>query len=351
MRPSLQLLLLAALAACAREVEISLAPDASCAGRALGCLSYVQLVQVEPDGTASSHCASVTPAPRRAFDQLGLKGAVSMSQHGSASSLQVLGFGPSPAGPCTGPLLFAAGASSGTTVLPAACHIDCSQSGPGASGAVATFLNDPIDGAPQVDSGELFQAQALVPTANPEVRFTPFTQQALLDPSAAFAFSGPFLLVPPSTGAWCLAVRVRRDGVPPSLTCIDQGLAATAFTVGREDVASLNTRLSASAGFVVGQGFIVGRVLDADIGVPIAGAQVSPLTGGQAVAYFAGTGLSSDPNPVTDSSGLFAVLTADVLHLRATAPGYTARTSVAGAQQASNGQPGSIGLVQIALHH
>ncbi len=344
MRPLLQLLWLPALAACAGDVQISFAPDASCAGRALGCLSYVQLVQVERDGTASAHCASVPPAPR-SFDQLGLKGVVSMSQHGSASSVQVLAFGPSPAGPCTGPLLFAAGASSGTTVLPAACHIDCSQTGPGASGAGATFLNDPLDGAPQVDSGELFQAQALVPTANPEVRFTPFTQQALLDPSAAFAFSGPLLLVPPSAGPWCLAVRVRRDGVPPALTCIDQGAPATALTVGREDIASLNTRLSANGGF------IVGRVLDADTGLPLAGAQVSPLTGGQAVAYFAGTGLSSDPNPVTDGSGLFAVLTADVLHLRATAPGYAARTSVAGAQQGSNGQPGPIGLVQIALRH
>jgi len=329
--------LLAALAACARDVQISLQPDASCAGRALGCLSYVELVQVDADGNASTRSASV-PLATRSFDQLGLKGAVSMTQKDSTTSVQVLGFGPSPAGPCTGPLLFAAGASSGASVLPVSCHIDCSQSGPGASGSVVPFLNDPIDGAPQIDSGELFQAQALVPAANAEVRFTPFTQEALLDASAAFAFSGPFLLVPPSTGPWCLAVRVRRDGVPAVHTCIEQGASATALTVGREDVASLSARLSQNAGF------IVGRVLDADTAAPLAGAQVSSLTG-EAIAYFAGTGLSSDPNPVTDASGLFAVLTADVLHLRAAVPNYTPNTSVAGAQ------PDSIGLVQIALHH
>jgi hypothetical protein len=297
----------------------------------------VQLVQLGAAGT-SARCSAV-PQAARSFDQLGLKGAVSVSRNDSTDSVQVLGFGPSPAGPCTGPLLFAAGdrlPGSGATVLRAACHIDCSQGGPGAGGAVRTFLTDPLDGTALVEVGELYQAGALVPLAVQEVRFAPFTKEVPLDASAAFT-SGPLLLVPPSLGPWCPAVRLRRDGVPPVLSCIDQGPSATAFTLGREDVAALSARLTAGAGFVLG------RVIDAQSGNPLAGAQVSPLPA-VPVAYFAGAALNSDPNAATDNSGLFAAVTVDVLHLRATAPGYAARTLVAGAQV------DSIGVVEIALH-
>jgi hypothetical protein len=328
-------LFLGALAACGHEVQLSIAADPSCAGRDLVCLSYVQLVQIGGDGV-SSRCAKV-PRAARSFDKLDLKGAVTVSRRGSAESVQVLGFGPSPAGPCTGPLLFAAGGplpSSGGGVLQAACHVDCSQGGSGASGAVSAFLADPLDGTLLVEAGELFQAQELVPLARQEVRFAAFSRQAPLDASAAFA-TGPLLLVPPSQGAWCSAMRVRRDGVPPILTCIDQGTSATAFALGREDVTALRARL------MVQTGFVVGRVRD-DANTPLAGAQIWPLSGGQ-VVYFAGAGANGDPNAATDDTGMFAVLAADVLHLRATAPGYAAHTVVAGAQA------DGIGLVEIAL--
>jgi len=335
MRLWLPPLCLVALAACGRDVELSLAADPSCAGRDLACLSFVQLVQSGADGVAS-RCAEV-PRAARSFDNLDLNGAVTVSRRGSADSVQVLGFGPSPAGPCTGPLLFAAGGplpNSGGAVLHAACHVDCSQGVPGVGGAVHSFLADSLDGTLLIDAGELFQAQALVPLAEQEVRFAAFSTQAPLDPSATFA-TGPLLLVPPSQGAWCPAVRVSRDGVPKVLTCIEQGASATAFALGREDVTVLRARLTAQTGF------LVGRVLDAQSN-PLAGAQVSPLSGEQ-VVYFAGAGLDGKPGAATDDTGMFAVLTADVLHLRATAPGYAARTVVAGAQA------DGIGLVEIAL--
>jgi hypothetical protein len=324
------------LAACGREVQLSIAPDTTCNGRDLSCLSFVQLAQLGAGG-ATARCSAVAQAAR-SFDQLDLRGAVSVSRRDSADAVQVLGFGPSPAGPCTGPLLFAAGGplpSSGATVLRAACHIDCSQNGPGSSGAARTFLTDPIDGTALVEVGELYQAKALVPLANPEVRFAPFSKQSALDVNAAFS-SGPLLLVPPSQGPWCPAVRLRRDGVPPVVSCIDQGASATAFTIGREDIASVRARLK------IDTGFILGRVIDDALGVPLAGAQLTPMPGIQ-VVYFAAGGLSGNPDPVTDDSGLFAVLYSDVLHLRATAPAFAARTIVAGTQA------DGIGLVEIAL--